>query len=84
MRSLLTLLTSLCVAIAYPNMGGPSNNVLSKLSERANVNPLEPDSIEMIGDLRPQFNGGTGGPKTDVGWIVWGILTGSAPAQSTT
>lgn len=84
MRSLLTLLTFLSVAIAYPDMGGPSNNVLSKLSERANVNPLEPGSIKMIGNLRPQFNGGTGGPKSDVGWTGWGILTGSAPAQSTT
>lgn len=84
MRSLLVLYTSLSVAIAYPNMGGSSNDILSKLSKRASVNPLEPDSIEMIGDLRPQFNGGDGGPKTDVGWTVWGILTGSAQAQSFT
>lgn len=74
----------LSLATAYPRMGESLNAILSKLSERANPNPLEPDSIEMIGDLRPDFNGATGGPRTDVGWTVWSILTGSAPAQSTT
>ncbi|ORY04864.1 heme peroxidase [Clohesyomyces aquaticus] len=44
---------------------------------------LEPDSLEMVGDLRPSFNGGTGGPKTTTGWTVWSILTGSASAQGT-
>jgi hypothetical protein len=63
-------------------MGGPHGDFLSKLSERASTDPLEPDSVEMIGDLRPEFNGSTGGPRTDVGWTVWGILSSSAPAQS--
>ncbi|KAF2675776.1 class II peroxidase [Lentithecium fluviatile CBS 122367] len=42
---------------------------------------LETDSMEMIGDLRWEFNGGKGGPKTEVGWAVWGIITSSANPQ---
>lgn len=84
MKFLIIFLMSLSVAIAHPGMGKSVNDILTKLSKRANPSPLEPDSIEMIGDLRPEFNGATGGPRTDVGWTVWSILTGSAPAQSTT
>jgi hypothetical protein len=83
MRSSFILLTSVSISAAYPSTGGSLDSLLSKLSERQDTNPFEPDSIQMIGDLRPTFNGSIGGPKTDVGWAVWGILTASSPAQST-
>ncbi|KAF2999036.1 hypothetical protein E8E13_008433 [Curvularia kusanoi] len=69
---------------AYPGSRDGYNNIISSFSRRASTDPLEPDSMELLGDLRAEYNGGTGGPKTDVGWTVWGILSGSAPAQSFT
>lgn len=65
-------------AHAWPGMKSTIGSLKSKLAKRVD---LEPDSFEMIGDLRPEFNGGTGGPKTTTGWAVWGILTGSADPQ---
>jgi hypothetical protein len=84
MRSSFILLTSVSISAAYPSTGGSLNSLLSKLSERKNTKLFEPDSIQMIGDLRPAFIGSTGGPRRDVGWAVWGILTASSPARSTT
>lgn len=70
---------------AWPGMKNTARNLYKEFSKRASADPLEPDSMEMIGDLRPDFGGpGNGGPKTDIGWKIWAILTGSAPAQSTT
>lgn len=63
---------------AYPGMKSSIRSIESNIAKRVD---LEPDSIELIGDLRPEFNGGTGGPKTPTGWAVWGILTGSADPQ---
>ncbi|KAL2070244.1 hypothetical protein VTL71DRAFT_13270 [Oculimacula yallundae] len=38
------------------------------------------DSLELLGDLRPE----RGGPKSPVGWVIWGILTGSTEPQGFT
>jgi len=77
-----TISLMLCTATTMAHPGVAHRGHTAKLLQRASTDPLEPDSFEMIGDLRTEFNSGTGGPKTNVGWAVWGILTGSAPGQS--
>lgn len=84
-------------AAAWPSMEGGQHKrhhqhqhqhhkLMDSLKKRAtpsNVDPFEEDSFQLLGDLVPTFNGNTGGPKTAVGWAVWGILTASSDPQST-
>lgn len=81
------LYLALCItqlASAFPGQTDQLAKIRNAIDKRISNNPLEPESYEMIGDLRPNFNGGTGGPTNTYGWAVWGILTGSASAQSAT
>jgi len=76
MKAAILHLLALPAVFAWPNA-----KRLTEELEKRQRDPFEQDSYEMIGDLRPWFNNGQGGPKTDVGWTVWGILNAATEAQ---
>lgn len=73
---------------AYPGMHKLLESLHAKLETRQDAGgqdtPDQFDSNEMIGDLRPSFNGGTGGVTSPTGQNVSDIITGKADPESTT
>lgn len=72
-------------ALAWPGMAKTLTDLSAELATRSVLGRRQDgtfgeDSLELLGDLRPEH----GGPTTSVGWDIWGILTGSAEPQGFT
>ena len=72
-------------ALAWPGLKNILTDLETKLSTRSALDTRQDgvfgdDSLELLGDLRPE----KGGPNSPTGWTVWGILTSSTEPQGFT